>query len=91
MDQRNNLPSAPCATVEAAPPQHCPAFALIDRWCEISSMSRRVTYEELGRGNLKAVKRGASTLIDVQHGLAWLRSLPPAVIRADRRRERVAA
>ena len=63
-------------------PVSLPAFALIERWCEISGMSRRVTYEELGRGNLKAVKRGASTLIDVQHGLAWLRSLPPAKIRA---------
>lgn len=62
-------------------PVSLPAFALIERWCEISGMSRRVTYEELGKGHLRAVKRGASTLVDVQHGIAWLRSLPLAKIR----------
>ena len=68
-----------------------PQFATIAGWQQISGMSRRVTYEELGRGNLKGVKRGASTLIDVQHGLAYLRNLPPAKIRAPRERQQVAA
>ena len=58
------------------------AFAQIDRFSEITGLSRRVIYDEIGRGNLRAVKRGASTLIDVQHGLGWLRSLPPARVRA---------
>jgi hypothetical protein len=48
-------------------------------------MGRRVTYDELGRGNLKAVKVGARTLIDVEAGLAWLRSRPAAAIRAPKR------
>jgi hypothetical protein len=60
-------------------------FATIDDWCVISGMSRRVTYEKLGTGDLKAVKLGARTLIDVEAGLTWLRSLPPAKIRASRR------
>ncbi len=45
-------------------------------------MSRSASYVELGRGNLRAVKCGNATLIDVPHGLAWLRSLPAAQIRA---------
>jgi hypothetical protein len=69
-----------------------PKYAPIEPdWRVISGMSRRTTYEELGRGNLKAIKVGARTLIDVEAGLAWLRSLPPAKIRAPRERQRVAA
>jgi hypothetical protein len=68
-----------------------PKFAPIAGWQQISGMSRRTTYEEIGRGNLRAVKRGASTLIDVEHGLGWLRSLPPAKIRAPRERSKRAA
>ena len=70
-------------TARAAP---LPVFTTINRWGEITGMSRRVTYEELAAGNLRAVKRGASTLIDVPHGIAWLRSLPPAKIRPSRAR-----
>lgn len=59
-----------------------PQFARIPLWCRISGMSRSATYVELGRGNLRAVKCGNATLIDVLHGLGWLRSLPSAQIRA---------
>lgn len=55
-------------------------------WCAISGMSRRKTYEELGNGNLKAIKVGTRTLIDVEAGLAWLRTLPAAQIRPSRAR-----
>jgi len=64
-----------------------PAYATIDDWMMISGMGRRAVYDELGLGNLRAVKRGARTLVDVDHGLAWLRSLPPAKIRAPRLRQ----
>ena len=63
-----------------------PAFCSIDQWCALSGMGRRVTYDEIGRGNLKAVKLGNRTLIDVPHGLAYMRSLPPANIRAPKAR-----
>jgi hypothetical protein len=59
-----------------------PQFARLPQWCRMSGMSRSASYVELGRGNLRAVKCGNATLIDVPHGLAWLRSLPPAQIRA---------
>jgi hypothetical protein len=53
-------------------------------WCRFSGMGRRTTYEKLGSGELKAIKIGSRTLIDVEHGLAWLRNRPPAVIRTPR-------
>jgi hypothetical protein len=54
-------------------------------WCRFSGLSRRVTYEKLGTGELKAIKVGARTLIDVEVGIAWMKSLPSATIRASRK------
>ncbi len=56
-------------------------FADIPHWCAISGMSRTGTYNALGRDDLKAIKMGSRTLVDVEAGLAWLRTLPPARIR----------
>lgn len=61
-----------------------PAFTTVANWCDISGMGRSVTYDALGRGDLRAIKVGTRTLIDVAHGLAWLRSLPPAKINGRR-------
>jgi hypothetical protein len=60
-----------------------PKFAPLPHWCAISGMTRTATYQALARGDLRAIKQpgGRRTLIDVQHGLAWLRSQPPAPIR----------
>jgi hypothetical protein len=44
-------------------------------------MSRSSAYQALGRGDLRAIKLGTRTLIDVQHGLAWLARLPTATVR----------
>jgi hypothetical protein len=63
-----------------------PKFATIEDWCTISGMSRRVTYDRMGTGELKAIKVGGRTLLDVEAGLAWMRALPPAVIRAPRQK-----
>lgn len=57
-----------------------PAFATVTGWGALSGMSRSSTYEALAAGHLRAVKLGARTLIDVQHGLRWVNSLPPATI-----------
>lgn len=59
-----------------------PRYATIQNWTGMSGMGRTTTYDEIGRGNLRAIKVGARTLIDVEHGFAWLASLPPASIRA---------
>jgi hypothetical protein len=63
-----------------------PRYAPISDWCFISGMSRSTTYEALGRGDLKAIKLGVRTLIDVEAGLEWLGSLPAADIRPGHRR-----
>lgn len=55
-----------------------PAFASTDEWIRISGMSRRTTQRMLSAGVLKAIKFGPRTLIDVEAGLAFLRSLPSA-------------
>jgi hypothetical protein len=62
-----------------------PIFAPIPRWCAISGMGRTRVYEELAAGNLRAIKLGTRTLIEVEAGLAWLRSLPAATVRAPRK------
>jgi hypothetical protein len=62
-----------------------PAFCTIDEWKRLTGLGRRATYDLLGLGHLRAIKRGSRTLIDVDHGLAYLRSLPAAKIRAPKR------
>ena len=62
--------------------QLAPKFAPLPQWCALSGMSRTATYNALGRGDLKAVKVGTRTLVDVDAGLAWLHSQPVAQIRA---------
>ena len=59
-----------------------PKFAPLPQWCVISGMSRTATYNALGRGDLKAIKVGTRTLLDVEAGLAWLHAQPAAQIRA---------
>jgi hypothetical protein len=61
-----------------------PKFAPLPAWCALSGMSRTASYNALGRGDLKAIKVGARTLVDVDAGLAWLHSQPAAQIRAPR-------
>jgi hypothetical protein len=59
-----------------------PMFADIARWQALTGMSRTGTYNALGRGDLKGLKLGSKLLLDVEHGLTWLKSLPAAEIRA---------
>ena len=55
-------------------------YASITDWCEISGLGRTVTYERIGSGDLRAVKIGRRTLVDVQAGLAWIDAHPQAPI-----------
>jgi hypothetical protein len=54
-------------------------------------MGRSSVYEALGRGDLKAIKLGVRTLIDVEAGLAWLASMPAAEITTGRHRRSAAS
>jgi hypothetical protein len=82
-----SMPAAISPAAEATRPAYCS----IDSWLEMSGMGRRSTYDELGRGNLKAIKVGARTLMDVEFNMAWLRSRPAAKIRAPRERQQAVA
>ncbi len=71
---------------QTASPALTPKFGTIDTWIALSGMGRRTTYDELGRGNLRAVKVGTRTLINIEAGLAWIASRPAAQIRAPKQR-----
>lgn len=66
--------------VSAPPSAPYPAFATIAAWQRLSGMSRSRTYQLLAAGDLKAVKLRNRTLIDVGAGLAWMRTLPAAMV-----------
>jgi hypothetical protein len=55
-----------------------PKFAPILTWIALSGMTRTATYYAISAGHLRAIKQpgGRRTLIDVEHGLNWLRSQP---------------
>jgi hypothetical protein len=60
------------------------AYCTISDWTILTGMGRATTYDAISRGDLRTKKMGARTLIDVQHGLRWLDSLPQASIRITR-------
>lgn len=63
--------------LEPAPPAIlAPAFATINDWCQLSGMTKTRTYDALSTGILKGKKLAGRTLVDVPHGLQYLRSLP---------------
>jgi hypothetical protein len=65
-----------------------PKFAPLEVWVAISGMSRRHVIDQLALGNIKAHKVGRSTLIDVESGLAWIRSHPaPKILHRSVRRQ----
>ena len=63
-----------------------PRYCSIADWVRLSGVSRSVTYELLGDGKIQAVKLGSKTLINVDSGLKYLSSLPPAEITTGRNR-----
>ena len=65
----------------SATPKPQPVFASIERWCAISGMGKTTTYQLLAADKLRAIKLGRRVLVDVEHGLRFLRSLPSADIR----------
>ena len=61
-----------------------PTYASIQDWLKISGLGRTTIYHLLAEGKLRAVKAGTRTLIDVEHGLAWLTAQPAADIKCVR-------
>lgn len=67
-----------------------PSFTSIKNWTEISGLGRTTTYYLIKEQRLKAIKAGRRTLIDVEAGMAYLRSQPAADIRCARPAGKVA-
>jgi hypothetical protein len=61
-------------------------YAPLSDWFAMSGMKRTATYEALGRGDLRAIKFNGRTLMDVEHGLAYMARLPEAEITTGRRK-----
>ncbi len=55
-----------------------PKFVTIAGWTLLTGQSRTSIYDSLQKNQLRAIKLGKRTLIDVDHGIAWLKSLPEA-------------
>jgi hypothetical protein len=62
-----------------------PAFATLERWIELSGVSRSRCYELMTSGDLICRKLNNRVLVDVHAGLAFLDSLPQPDINSDSR------
>lgn len=62
-----------------------PKYATVDNWTALSGLGRSSTYYLLAQQKLRAIKAGRRTLIDVDHGLAWLAAQPIANITCKRK------
>jgi hypothetical protein len=80
--------------VTVRPPPVTPKFGPMRVWCAHSGVGRAKSYEMLAAEQLRGFKNGRTLLIDIEAGLAYLRTLPPAKIRPrnkPRRRDTTAA
>lgn len=68
-----------------------PQFATVADWTALTGMSRSITYDLLSKGHLQGKKVGRRTLIDVQHGLRFIRKQPNVDVRIKRAPREVAA
>jgi excisionase family DNA binding protein len=64
--------------------QVAPMALKINEACSISRCGRTTVYEAIKRGELRALKRGKSTLILADDLRRWLESLPAIEVSADK-------
>jgi len=57
-----------------------PRYAPIPRAIEITGLSRSFIYLLAGQGKLRLVKAGGRTLVDMDHAMQWMATLPLANI-----------
>lgn len=61
-----------------------PAFASVRDWCAMTGMGQRATFDAIHRGDIPASRLGnRKLLIDVDAGLAWMRSLRGGIRQGD--------
>lgn len=64
-----------------------PQYAPIPRATAILGIGRSTLYAEAGRGNIRLIKAGGRTLVDIPHALEWMAKLPLARISPPYRRQ----
>ena len=64
-----------------------PKLATISDFSRLFGVGRTMVYQLVGAGELRAVKAGRRTLIDVESASAWAANLPPAAIHTVRQRK----
>ena len=57
-----------------------PRYAPISRACDITGLGRSTIYKLAGQGRLRLVKAGGRTLVDIEHAIQWMATLPLANI-----------
>ena len=57
-----------------------PRYLTVQQTCERGNQSRSTVYRHLKAGDIQAVKRGRTTLIDRASVERWLDSLPPLYV-----------
>jgi excisionase family DNA binding protein len=57
-----------------------PRYAPIPRAIEITGLGRSTIYKLAGQGKLRLIKAGGRTLVDMDHAMQWMATLPPANI-----------
>lgn len=57
-----------------------PRYAPIPRAIEITGLGRSTIYKLAGQGKLRLVKAGGRTLVDIDHAMQWMGTLPLASI-----------
>ncbi len=57
-----------------------PRYAPIPKACQITGLGRSTIYKLAGEGTLRLIKAGGRTLVDLDHALAWMETLPTAAI-----------
>lgn len=63
-----------------APSNSIPRYAPIPRAIAITGLSRSTIYKMAGQQKLRLVKAGGRTLVDMEHAMNWMATLPVAKI-----------
>jgi hypothetical protein len=85
MPNLNRINKAAPAGLPCAPAGAEPLALPIPQAMAVTGLSRSAVYREAGRGNIKLLKLGRTTLVCMASARAFLASLPCASIRPPRR------
>ncbi len=66
---------------QSLPDDHrTPRYAPIPKACDLLGIGRTKLYDYAGQGLIRIVKAGGRSLVDIDHALGWMATLPAASI-----------